>query len=138
LRLKVKSSNKRIQGRELDSLYELVMDLIAPGAAIDLVFCRMPLKAIIELLLQIAGALEYAHNTEFRDEDGHLHRGIYHGDIKPANILVDNDRAYLTDFMLPNMQEFKKRDFGHPCFPFYETEWYGTPMYMAPELFKVA
>jgi len=116
-----------------DNTAYLVMDLIVPGGAIDLLCPRLPLKAALELLLQIASALEYAHGAEFLDEQKQKHRGIYHGDIKPANILVGSGRAYLSDFMLPNMQEFLRRDHGHPCFPYYDTRWYGTPMYMAPE-----
>ena len=116
----------------VDEYAYLVMDLITPGVAIDLMAARMPLKATIETLGQLARALEYCHDAEF-SEGGVKHKGICHGDIKPANILMGNDRAYLTDFMLPNMEEFQRRDHGHPCFPYYDTRWYGTPMYMAPE-----
>jgi serine/threonine protein kinase len=117
----------------LSDVVYLAMDLIEPGVAVDLIYRRMPLNATIELLTQVASALEYSHAAQYRDENGNQHKGVYHGDIKPANILAGNNRAYVTDFMLPNMDEFRRRDHGHPCFPYYDTRFYGTPMYMAPE-----
>jgi WD40 repeat protein/DNA-binding SARP family transcriptional activator/tRNA A-37 threonylcarbamoyl transferase component Bud32 len=42
----------------------------------------------VELLTQICGALSYAHR-----------QGVIHGDLKPANVLLDDERhAYLSDF----------------------------------------
>jgi serine/threonine-protein kinase len=49
----------------------------------------LPPAEAVELLGQVAGALDAAHAA-----------GIVHRDVKPHNILVEGDRAYLSDFGL--------------------------------------
>jgi serine/threonine protein kinase len=117
-----------------DEIAYLVMDLVEPGVALDLFPERPPLATALTTLVQVARALEFAHATVIQGDDGRSHTGVYHGDVKPSNILLGADRPYLTDFMLPNLPIFVKRNPAvQPLFPFYCTEAYGTPMYMAPE-----
>jgi serine/threonine protein kinase/formylglycine-generating enzyme required for sulfatase activity len=65
------------------------------------------------LVASLAEALQHAHQ-----------RGVYHRDVKPANILVDRrGKAYLADFGLA----LRHDDYGQgPTFT-------GTPAYMSPE-----
>src|SRR5262249_21311332 len=50
----------------------------------------MPMPDILNVVKGIAGALDYAHS-----------RGVIHRDVKPSNIMIDNEnRPVLTDFGL--------------------------------------
>jgi serine/threonine protein kinase len=48
---------------------------------------RLPLKRVLEIAGDIAGALDYAHA-----------HNVVHRDIKPANILLEGDQAMVCDF----------------------------------------
>ena len=68
-----------------------------------------------EILSQVAGALQYAHN--------HGDKGIVHRDIKPSNIVVDSyGNIKLTDFGIASPPQDK------------EVNIEGTPSYLAPEI----
>ncbi len=68
---------------------------------------------IAEVIASIADALGYAHA-----------RNVVHRDVKPSNILVDNEgRAYIADFGLA------LREFDLDVGPAYV----GTPAFMSPE-----
>lgn len=73
------------------------------------------LDATIELVDQVAGALDLAHR-----------RGVVHRDVKPANILFDDDgRAYLADFGIALGADERAR----PEAALSE----GSPVFAAPE-----
>ena len=68
-----------------------------------------------EILSQVAGALQYAHN--------HGDKGIVHRDIKPSNIVIDPyGNIKLTDFGIAGPPQDKDVNIE------------GTPSYLAPEV----
>ena len=78
----------------------------------------LPIEVIIRYVKQIADALQYAHN-----------RNIVHCDIKPENILLDNEsNPVLSDFGIAKIAPNSQLQTVHPP--------EGTPIYMAPEQFK--
>ncbi|HEV2348936.1 MAG TPA: protein kinase [Terriglobia bacterium] len=90
-----------IQGRTLESIL-----LDGP---------RPSVEQSLNIIRQVAEALEYAH-----------HEQIIHRDLKPANILVTDDgRAKITDFGIARVMA---RDGSHRT-----TSVMGTPAYMSPE-----
>ncbi len=75
-----------------------------------------PVRRAVELVLQIAAALEYAHG-----------RGLIHRDIKPENVMIDAEgRPVLTDFgiakLITGSSNLTQTGAG-----------IGTPAYMSPE-----
>jgi serine/threonine-protein kinase len=78
---------------------------------------RQPIEEVRRLLAEVADALAYAHM-----------RGVIHRDIKPDNILVDenNGRAIVTDFGIARAIEASSRLTVTGIAV-------GTPAYMSPE-----
>jgi serine/threonine protein kinase/tetratricopeptide (TPR) repeat protein len=76
----------------------------------------MPIRRAAELIAKLARTVHYAHE-----------HGILHRDIKPGNILLDeNGEPHLTDFGLARLSEIESDVTS-------TTEVLGTPSYMAPE-----
>ncbi len=98
-----------------DGLYYLAMRLVDGETLADL-FDRegpLPLDRVLTLLAPVAAALDHAHAA-----------GLVHRDVKPANILLEDDRVYLSDFGIAA----SAREVGR-----YTTGSIGTADYMAPE-----
>jgi TolB-like protein/Tfp pilus assembly protein PilF/predicted Ser/Thr protein kinase len=76
----------------------------------------IPIRRAVELIAKVARTVHYAHE-----------HGILHRDIKPGNILLDqNGEPHLTDFGLARLVEAESTITG-------TLEVLGTPSYMAPE-----
>ncbi|HEU4392239.1 MAG TPA: serine/threonine-protein kinase [Solirubrobacterales bacterium] len=77
--------------REVDGELIVAMRLVEGGDLRRTIHREGPLSPVraIALLGQVAEALDAAHAA-----------GIVHRDVKPHNVLVEGDRAYLTDFGL--------------------------------------
>lgn len=78
---------------------------------------RLPLNAAVRIVRQIGDALEYAHD-----------HGVVHRDVKPENIMLAGDRAWLVDFGLAiaigTLDKDRLTASGLTV---------GTPAYMSPE-----
>jgi class 3 adenylate cyclase/tRNA A-37 threonylcarbamoyl transferase component Bud32 len=116
--------------------YYLVMDYV-DGPSLDRwtgdqkSVAETPLATRLELVAQIADALQAAHES-----------GIIHRDVKPSNVLVENyrdaPRARLVDFGIGHVVNPEALA-GMTRFGFSQTMLYtgsgaGTPLYQAPEL----
>jgi serine/threonine-protein kinase len=98
----------------------LVMKLIVGLTLHDLMKRRgaLPVPLALDVLTQIASALEYAHAA-----------GVVHRDVKPANVMLDTKAtAIVTDFGIA-----KAADSSHITMA---GTLVGTPTYMSPEQFQ--
>ena len=78
---------------------------------------RLPLAEVLRVGRQVAAALDYAHAA-----------GVVHRDIKPGNILLSGERAWIADFGIARMAA------GDRDSPITSGSLViGTPYYMSPE-----
>jgi hypothetical protein len=109
-------------GRTADGVFYYAMELL-DGMNLEEVVRRygpLPIKRTIDVLVQVCGALQEAHE-----------RGIVHRDIKPANIILcehggATDVAKVVDFGLV-------KEIAHDSHDSKESV-VGTPAYIAPEM----
>lgn len=100
----------------------LIIEYAARGSLRDLLrqytHHPLPLEQAIPILSQVGQALHFAHQL-----------GIIHSDVKPENILFnEDDQALLADFGIALLQ--KQAGIGHAA------EACGTLAYMSPERFR--
>jgi streptogramin lyase len=105
--------------REVDGELIVAMRLVRGGDLRRLIDRDGPLppQRAINLLAQVADALDAAHAA-----------GIVHRDVKPHNILVEGDRAYLSDFGLAKAVD----ESGAAS----SASVVGTAQYMSPEQWR--
>lgn len=93
----------------------MVMEMV-PGRSLDqFLDSAIPPRVALEVMLPVAGALDYAHR-----------HGVVHRDVKPANIVLGDDgRTMVMDFGLALLSGF--------TFATQPGSVLGTPDYIAPE-----
>ena len=97
----------------------IVMEYVA-GRSLEEILstenARLPLHTTLQLIQEVAEALDYAHL-----------QGVVHRDVKPSNIIVGEDgHARIADF---GIAQINVADSGRPA------RTWGTPAYMSPEQF---
>jgi eukaryotic-like serine/threonine-protein kinase len=104
-------------GETGDGTYYIAMEYLPGGTLRDRIASgrTLPPRAVVEVALEIAGALQAAHT-----------RGVIHRDIKPRNILItDSGHIKVTDFGIARAAEATTvSDFGDIL---------GSAKYMSPE-----
>ena len=102
-------------GQEGELIY-IVMRYVEGGTLQDMLGQSLDLDTTVEIIAQVGGALDYAHQ-----------RGLVHRDVKPSNVLMaEGSWALLGDFGLVRMTRASTRITKTGVAM-------GTPTYIAPE-----
>ena len=115
---------------KMDELSYIVMPYLPGGTLSSRIQTKrkpIPFAEITRYAHQLADALDYAHA-----------QGIVHRDIKPGNVLLDADgNLFLSDFGIARFFESSPDVLSTVSVSLTSTgEVFGTPSYMAPELFR--
>jgi predicted Ser/Thr protein kinase len=108
-------------GQDLDTGFSYIAMEYAEGRNLkELLSTSEPMTyaEVSEIVAQIAEALDYAHA-----------KGVVHRDVKPANIILSDGRAKITDFGIAKIASTVSNLTSTGQF-------LGTPNYMAPEQVK--
>ncbi len=102
---------------EVGEMVYLIMPYLGGGGLAELLMKQRTIapERVAEVAAQVATALDYAHR-----------QGVVHRDVKPDNVLFDEDgNAYITDFGIATAQFHARLTATGRAM--------GTPHYMAPE-----
>lgn len=101
-------------GKDNDRLF-YVMRYMTGGSLSDRMTKPLSLEESMRIIQRIAAALDYAHS-----------KGVIHRDLKPGNILFDDDgNAFISDFGVAKLASGQTRLTSSGII--------GTPSYMSPE-----
>ncbi len=116
----------------------MVLDLVG-GQSLDRTNAvdALTVDEKLKMFVQISSAISYAHEFEYTDQnDYHSFRikGIFHGDIKPNNIMVTPDwQAKIIDFSFLNLKKAVDESDIKVGNKEVNTGAFGTKGYMSPE-----
>ena len=98
-----------------DDFIFIAMEFVPGQPLSGLVFAEMTLDRVVDIAIQVAGAMAAAHE-----------QGVLHRDLKPANIMLVGDRIKVLDFGLA-------KEIGEMSDISRASRVYGPPGYIAPE-----
>jgi len=94
----------------------------------------------LRIAQQLATAMLAAHETIYMDQVGFEVHGVLHGDLKPANVIVNySNNPIILDFLLVDVQRLLDPEIIPALRPYEReradnlTNLFGTPGFMAPE-----
>ncbi|MBN1863301.1 MAG: serine/threonine protein kinase, partial [Victivallales bacterium] len=105
-------------GTTPEGLSYLAMELVEGGDLQEMIYQKdlLPLDRVLDIAAKISDALSYGQNF----------MQLTHGDLKPANIMLDFDGV-------PKLADFGLAETIFHCAKRKSTKVYGTPLYVSPE-----